>query len=259
MPHLVVVSGPSGSGKTTWLSQFLQEQSHPVYYASLGLGDASVDLARIGYRFPWVQVVPESQLNEALADLPDTATVYLEIGFQLDLESLVWLESACDRIAVLPPDWPSSDWHDWADQVVTGNAIAASDEAHLPEIWHTSLTGQVFDPPSLDELFIELTGGAYGHVHRVKGVFELPDGRAFYVDFVEGLPGIEYTELSLPRWLEGRPQRPSGIEVVGWDLQQQLIALTLLDSCLADSAIAQHQQYYKEANAINATEGATLG
>ncbi|MGP1385892.1 MAG: hypothetical protein ACTS2F_20200 [Thainema sp.] len=151
----------------------------------------------------------------------------------------------------MPPDWPSSDWHDWADQVMTGNAIAVADEAHLPEIWRTSLTGQVFDPPSLDELFIELTGGAYGHVHRVKGVFELPDGRAFYVDFVEGLPGIEYTELSLPRWLEGRPQRPSGIEVVGWDLQQQLIALTLLDSCLADSEIAQHQQYYRDANATD--------
>jgi len=92
---------------------------------------------------------------------------------------------------------------------------------------------------------IELTGDAYGQVQRVKGIFELPDGRAFYVDFVEGLPGIEYTELSIPRWLEGRPDRFSGIEVVGWNLEQKIIAQTLLAGCLSDGAIAHYQEQYK--------------
>jgi hypothetical protein len=103
----------------------------------------------------------------------------------------------------------------------------------------------VFDPPSLDALLIELTGGAYGQVCRMKGIFEMPNGRAFHVDCVEGLLGVEYTELNLPRWLEGRPSRFSGIEVVGWGLGREAIAQTLLDGCLSDAALTQYHQHYQ--------------
>ncbi|NJO21037.1 MAG: GTP-binding protein, partial [Spirulinaceae cyanobacterium RM2_2_10] len=72
-----------------------------------------------------------------------------------------------------------------------------------------------------------------------------PDGRAFLVDFAEGLPGIAYTELNIPRWLEGRPDRFSGIEVVGWNLERATIAQTLLAGCLSEGAIAHHQEQYK--------------
>ena len=81
---------------------------------------------------------------------------------------------------------------------------------------------------------------------RLKGIFELPDGRAFYIDFVKGLPGIEYTELKLPRWLQGRPNRFSGLEVVGHNLEQQTIAQTLLASCLADDVLSQYQRQYQQ-------------
>jgi hypothetical protein len=54
MPHLIAISDPSGRGKTTWISQFLKDQSQPQFYGSPGLGEISVDLARISYRFPWV-------------------------------------------------------------------------------------------------------------------------------------------------------------------------------------------------------------
>jgi len=146
----------------------------------------------------------------------------------------------------VPPELTESEWHDWADEVVPGNNIAIPQPDRLPSLWRAPLTGQVFDPPSLDELLIELTGGAYGHVMRLKGIFELPDGRAFYVDFVDGIPGLEYTELKLPRWLEGRPSRPSGLEVVGYDLQQTTIKETLLVTCLADDILAQYQRQYNE-------------
>jgi hypothetical protein len=49
-----------------------------------------------------------------------------------------------------------------------------------------------------------MSGGAYGQVQRLKGIFKLPHRRAFYVDFVEGLPGMKYTELNIPPWREGR-------------------------------------------------------
>ncbi|TVQ05942.1 MAG: GTP-binding protein [Leptolyngbya sp. DLM2.Bin27] len=245
MPHLIAISGPSGSGKTTWISQFLKDQSTPQFYLCPGLGEISVDLARIGYRFPWVQVVAEAQIQAMLADLPDQATVYFEWGFHLDLGSPFLAGLGCERVAVLPPDLSESDWHTWADRVVVGNAVAAPPEGQLPEIWCTPLTGQVFDPPSLDALLIELTGGAYGQVGRMKGIFELPNGHAFHVDFVEGLPGMEYTELNIPPWLEGRPRRYSGIEVVGRGLEHKAIAQTLLDGCLSDAALTQYHQHYQ--------------
>ena len=242
---LITVAGPCGSGKTTWISQHLDDQTRPLFYLSPGLGNISVDLARIGYRFPWVQVIPENQAQSMLADLPNDAIVYVELGFHLALGSPFLSSFPCHRVAVLPPSLKTSEWHDWADEVVPGNSIANPDASKLPELWRTSLTGQVFDPPSLDDIWIELTEEAYGHVHRVKGIFELPDGRAFHIDFVKGLPGIEYTELNLPRWLDGRPERFSGIEVVGWNLEKGLIAETLLDGCLADEAIAHYQEQYK--------------
>jgi hypothetical protein len=245
MPHLIAISGPSGSGKTTWISQFLKDQSTPQFYVCPGLGEISVDLARIGYRFPWVQVVSEAQLKAVLATLPEEATVYLEWGFHLDLGSSFLAELPGKRVAVLPPDLVQSEWHTWADQVVVGNAVAAPANGYLPEIWCTPLTGQVFDPPSLETLLLEVTGGAYGQVCRLKGIFELPNGRAFYVDFVEGLPGMEYTELNLPLCLEGRPRRFSGIEVVGWGLEREAIAQTCLDSGLSDAALSQYHRHFQ--------------
>lgn len=257
-PSLIAVAGPCGSGKTTWISQHLDDRTRPLFYLDPGLGNISVDLAKIGYRFPWVQVILEQQAQFTLSTLPDGAVVYVELGFHMDLGSLFLGGLPCHRVTVLPPSLQDSEWHNWADEVVPGCAIAVLDAAKLPELWCTPLTGRVFDPPSLDDILIELTKGAYGHVHRVKGIFELPGGRAFYVDFVEGLPGIEYTELNLPRWLDGRPERFSGIEVVGGNLDQDVIAQTLLDGCLSDEAIAHYQEQYKAyPNLDSVTDGET--
>ena len=240
---LTLVAGPPGVGKTTWISQFLKDPACPLFYLCPG-GQESVDLARIGYRFPWVSIISDDRA--VLADLPDQSQVFIELGFHLDLESPFLAMLPGRRIAIASPSLGQSEWHDWADEVLPGNNIQVSDTGKLPAIWKSPLTGQVFDPPSLDEVLIELTGGAYGQVMRLKGIFELPDGRAFYIDFVEGLPGIEYTELKLPRWLQGRPDRFSGLEIVGHNLEQKTIAQTLLASCLADDVLIQYQRQYKQ-------------
>jgi G3E family GTPase len=89
-------------------------------------------------------------------------------------------------------------------------------------------------------------------VQRAKGIFDLADGRAFHFNFVAGLPQTETTELKLPRWLKGRPDRFSGIEVVGENLDQSAIAQALEDCCLEDRAIAYYQQQIRDSLAPGA-------
>jgi len=246
-PAVIAVAGPSGSGKTRWIIQNLRERSETCVYLHPGPGELSVDLLRVGYCCPWAKVLPESQIP-ALQVLSEGVVAFLEIGHHLDLCAPLLANLSCHRLVVLPPDSPQSEWHEWADELVPGNEITVPDPANLPQLWCTTLTGQVFDPPSLDEVLIEITEGAYGKVHRLKGIFELPDGRAFYVDFLRGLEGIEYQALPIPCWLGGRPDRPSSIEIAGWYLDQAAIAQSLLDSCLSDSAIAHYQQQYRTLN-----------
>ncbi|MGD1854095.1 MAG: GTP-binding protein [Leptolyngbyaceae cyanobacterium] len=243
-PNITVVAGPPGIGKTTWISQFLSAAGLGYLYP--GAGAEAVDRLRIGYRFPQVSVIEEEAALALLSDLPESGRVYIELGFHIDLAMLPLNGLPCRRVAVVPPNLAESEWHSWADEVIIGNNIETPQAGRLPSLWRAPLTGQVFDPPSLDELLIELTGGAYGQVIRLKGIFELPDGQAFYVDFAEGIPGLEYTELKLPRWLEGRPSRLSSLEVVGYDLQQTMIKETLLLTCLSDEILAQYQRQYQE-------------
>ncbi|NJM47343.1 MAG: hypothetical protein HC860_15275 [Alkalinema sp. RU_4_3] len=89
-----------------------------------------------------------------------------------------------------------------------GSSIAANQL-----VWHHDLTGQVLDPASLNLFWFELTEGAYGQIHRVKAIVEIVDGSAWQLSFNQGEDPME-TELPVERWLSGRPDRPSQIEVV---------------------------------------------
>lgn len=246
--QFIAVAGPSGSGKTNWISQHLQESRHSYFYLAPGVNEPSVDLMRIGYCFPEVQVIPDpeipSLINQWQQEGLANTTVYLELGFHLVLDHPMLSVLPWHRVAILPPQFPESEWHTWSDEIIPGNDTPLPTEAEHPNIWLTSLQGQVFDTPSLNEALMELTKGAYGEIQRVKGIFELPDGRAFYVDFVNGMSDIGYIELKLPRWIKGRPNRPSGIEVVGWNLQPEAIAQTLRDSYLADDLLRYYQHQY---------------
>lgn len=249
-PSLIAVAGPSGSGKTTWISQYLRQPTTPTYYLCPGLGNASVDLASIDYRFPWIQTIPDTEAQTILSRLSEETVVYVELGFYLDLASPVLTSFPCHRVAVVPPETESSQWQNFADEIITGNSVQSSRYGNSPQIWCRPLTGQVFDPPSLETIWMEIIGGAYGQVQRAKGLFELPDGTLIQMDFVDALPGSEYRELNVPRWLEGRPNRFSGIEVVGWNLEESAIKQILLESCLSDQALNQYQSYYRETIAL---------
>ncbi len=104
------------------------------------------------------------------------------------------------------------------------------------------LASEVLNLASLEAFWYELTQGPYGQVTRAKGIFDIADGQSLYGDFVLNVLARDFAPLNLPRWLEGRPQRFSGMEVVGQNLDEEAIAQTLQDCCLSEAAIRYYQQ-----------------
>lgn len=249
---ITLVAGPPGIGKTSWINQFLSDSDQTLFYLCPGAKTETevIDRLRVSYCFPQVTVIDDSQAAALLMNLPDGAQVYIELRFHLDLATLPFNSLPCRKVAIVPPELAQltaqSEWHNWADELVAGNNIQVPAPNELPDFQRMSLTGQVFDPPSLEVFLAEFTGGAYGPAIRLKGIFELPDGNAFYIDFVEGMEGIEYTELKLAKSLRGRPTRPSGLEVAGYNLQHKAMAETLQASCLSDELLAQYQRQYRQ-------------
>jgi hypothetical protein len=227
---IIAVAGLPGAGKTTWIRQELAIANKPVQYFSPGSDPVPIDMTCIAAEFPAVKILKKGEENRLLDLSVAESITYIELGFHVDLASVEPVLSVLDdlsihRVALMPPNIQNTGWHAWADEVVPG--VIAEPTEGKPELWRAPISGQVLDPASLDVFWYELTQGAYGNVNRAKGIFDLADGRAFYFDFVAGIPDSSYTEFNLPRWLEGRPQCFSGIEVVGIELDKNTIAQTL--------------------------------
>lgn len=238
----VIVAGSPGAGKTTWIQQQLAQHTHAAIYWCPGA--MAVDLITLGAQFPKVQLLTDGEEARLLEPVVEDTIAYIEIGLHLDLASVSDLLKLLpyQKIAVLPPNAPPTEWHSWADQVVEGI------ESNIPktgsQIWRAPLTEEVLDLGSLEMFWYELTAGAYGTVQRSKGVFDVADGRSLHFDFVAG--NSTYTELSLPLWSKGRPTRFSGMEAIGENLDQETMAQTLKDCCLPDQIIEHYQQQIRE-------------
>lgn len=241
--NITLVAGPAGVGKTTWIRQQV-DRSQSAAYLSLGSGEPSIDMAYLATEVPALILLPLHLLPDFLEDLA-AAEIYLELGASLDLKSLVLPEKManCRRVAILPPAAKQTEWHDWADLTVSG--IELPGLLQPPQLWRSQLTGQVFDLASLHTFWYELMQGAYGKVQRAKGIFDGSDGRSLYFDFVADSVETEL-ELNLPRWWNGRPDRFSGIEVLGEGLDQATIVQTIQDCCLDDRMLAYYQQQVRD-------------
>ncbi|MGM3304581.1 GTP-binding protein [Anabaena sp. WFMT] len=247
IPSITVVAGLSGAGKTNWIYQQIRDikSVDKLIYFSPGSGNVIVDQTRISTDFPGIQVFGDGQEIEFLHQLPKADAVYVELGFYLELKSILsGLDNLTYRaVAVLPPNTKNTEYNSWAEEIVYG---APAQTTTVENLWRVATTGQVIDENSLEEFWYEITHGAYGVVSRAKGIFDVNDGRSLYCDFVAGVPQTDFLELDLPRCLEGRPQRFGGLEVVGKNLDEATLKQTLSDCCLSDSLIVQYQQQVKE-------------
>ncbi|MBP5973488.1 GTP-binding protein [Brasilonema sp. CT11] len=258
IPKITVVAGSAGAGKTTWITQQIAcsgaTTSHILYF-SPGVGNVPIDQTRLNSEYPAVKVFKDGEEVEFLRHLPSADAVYIELGFYLELNAVAPILDNLSyraisrrldalRIAILPPHLQDSEYHAWADEIILGSSTNSS--ITTTQLWRVPTTGQVIDEDSLNEFWYEMTHGAYGQVSRAKGIFDVGDGRSLYADFVAGVPSTDFLELDLPRHLESRPQRFSGIEVSGQNLDEVAIGQTLEDCCLSDAAIWQYQQQVKQ-------------
>lgn len=175
--QITLVAGSPGSGKTTWIRQQLRDVASSAVYLSLGAGSVPVDSTYLVAEVPGLIGLNEEQLVEFLEHSNEEHNIYIELGSHLDLRSLVlpFDISNCHKVAVLPLGVDTEEWQDWADTIAIGieNQITFTKY----QIWRSVLTGQILDFPSLNTFWYELINGAYGKIGRIKGIFDIVDGR----------------------------------------------------------------------------------
>jgi G3E family GTPase len=244
---ITVVAGPAGCGKTTWICQQLGNTlcAENVIYFSPGSGNVPIDQVRLSAEFPEVKVFTDGQEVEFLNQLAGAQKIYIEIGFYLELGAINQIigNVPYQSVAILPSQLKDSEYHSWGEKIIKGLDIETSIAQN--QIWRSTTSGEIIDEDSLNEFWYELSHGAYGKVSRAKGIFDVADGRALYADFVAGVGITDFLELDLPRHLEGRPRRFSGLEIWGQNLDESAMRETLQDCYLSDAAIVQYQEQVK--------------
>jgi hypothetical protein len=244
---IIAVSGPPGAGKTDWIARQIANNEGKARYFSLQMDAVSLDAIYLASEFPNLDIIsPDKGIStNQQVNLP----TYIEIPWQLNLLVLEpWLQQLkCHRVAIVPKDSYNTEWHKWAQEVIYGNEVKI--DSHV-EIDRGILTGEILEFNSLEVFWYEVTTGAYGDVIRVKGIFDVEDGQCIYGDFLKGLPEKEFQLLNLPVCSEGRPQRYSGFELIGTNLDRMAIASSLKYCCLNESAIALYQEQIRQNLAI---------
>lgn len=245
---IIAITGPPGAGKTFWIQEQMAKAKGNISYFSPRTESIPIDAIYLQSEYPHLQILT----TEDLQQITETTNIYLELPWYLDLLSIEpFLEKLhSHRVAILPLNYSHTGWHIWADEVIPsiliGNQERFEPNPENPlQVHRGILTGEVLDYSSLMTFWSELTQNAYGEIKRVKGIFDIFDGQSIYGDFVQGFTQEEFSTLNLPRYLEGRPNRFSGFEIVGRNLEKTAIAQSINDCCLPESAINYYQQQVK--------------
>ncbi|NJK61962.1 MAG: GTP-binding protein [Synechococcaceae cyanobacterium SM2_3_1] len=236
------MSGPPGVGKTTWIRNYLQRHPDPVFYKVAGSDSLPIDAVHLSREFP--QVTPI--LNEEELSQSSSSPLLVEVPWQVNPAALYPTLEHLDPtwIGIVPSAQADTEVYLWADELIEGRMV--NETLPSPHLWQAGLTGQVLDPASLEAFWFELIRGAYGQIYRVKGIFEMPEGDAIYGEYTAGFQLTDLEDFDIlrgSRHLDGRPNRFSGVEILGKDLETNILKDTLQDCCLSDQALwAYHQQ-----------------
>lgn len=258
---ITAISGLPGSGKTEWIREQIAQNQRKAVYFSPQTANFPIDDLRLQSTESKVQVFFTGGIEE-LSKLAQTERqVYLELPWHLDLsaaESLLQ-KLNCHRVAMISSPEDCLQWQSWADELVLNYRSGIDKwlsrlEKQQLKIQQALLRGEVLDFSSLETFWRELIEGAYGEVFRVKGIFDIAQGESIYGEFSCGLPRQDFESLRLPLNLQGRPERFSGIEIVGDNLDKEAIADTLADCCLSDEAIFYYQQQIKQSLGLQEEE-----
>ena len=229
MSQSLLISGPPGCGKTSWILSQIQSHSGPSGYLRLaGYPDEGLAQARDGGIDLALAPHPAGLL--ALIELPQfhppaqTGLAGMDRRIWPQLEAL---HLTPDRHLHFGRD-PELPRHDTLDF------------SHL-QAWSLNLNGSVWDPASLSSFWFELVNGAYGDVYRAKALMNLPDGRAFFCNWMVSQEGSQFLPLQTIAPPDGRPERLSRLVVQGKDLDPAAIEATLAD-CLLSDAVLELQQ-----------------
>lgn len=260
MLHTFAVASPPGGGKTTWIAKQVEAlaQKHPQnrpLYSALGGAGSVLDGILLASQCPNLDVLaqlPPEVLQDAITQ---QRPLFIEVDSSVDLAQLA-LPAALNiqNVALLPAGWRNQELEAWSDLLVPSEVTLATQPAiSKTQVCAIELRGQVFDPPSLDILWQEITGGAYGAVHRAKGIFCLADGPGVYFSYVKG-HNSSSIELNLEPCLDGRPTYPSALQVMGHQLDSDAILATTQDCLLSDGLLQQHQAQLKAMQEMEALE-----
>ncbi|TVS06477.1 MAG: GTP-binding protein [Cyanobium sp. PLM2.Bin73] len=247
MGHTLLISGPPGCGKTTWICQRLQAHRGPRAYLRLGgFGDEGQQQARDGGIDAAVlqdrvdNLLDLANPDHALAPRPDNLLALIEVPqFQPPSASG---PDGIDRRLIPALDAhhlvPDAHLHFGRDRELP--AQDTLDFRRLESWWH-NLSGTVWDPASLSSFWFELVNGAYGDVYRAKALFNLPDGRGFFFNWMVSQSGSQFEPLTAVAPPQGRPARLSRLVVQGKALASGGIETTLSDCLLSDAALELQQ------------------
>ena len=254
MGQVCLVSGPPGCGKTTWVLETLRQHQGACAFLRLD-GDHSEGLEQGvdgGIDLAWL----EDQIPELIALQPSASGEALHPEAQLTLIELQQFrapeKSGLDGFAASIREQldalnlqPDQLLHFGRDSVLPTHDTLEFTEL---EAWHVNLQSSVWDPNSLSSFWFELVNGAYGDVYRAKGLMNLPDGRAFFCNWMVSQQESQFLPLNSVAPASGRPDRPSALVVQGKGLDPAGIQSTIDDCLLSDDVMAMQQNQLPESS-----------